>query len=523
MAFQRLGLMMDCSRNAVMKKETVKKWVDLLSQMGYNTLMLYTEDTYEINKQPYFGYLRGRYSQEELREIDAYAAKHGVELIPCIQTLAHLRTIFRWPAYADVHDCHDILLVGEEKTYQLIDDMLRTCAECFQSRTVNVGMDEAMFMGLGRYLQKNGYENRTDILLRHVKKVAEIAKKYGQQLIMWGDMFFYLADRGYSVEDVQKEIPENVQLIYWDYNATDTEHYREKLDAYHRICENTWFAGGIWSWTGFTPHNAFSLCTAKAALPACREKQVENVFYCLWGDDGAECSKFAALPAVYTVASLAQGEQDMEKIKTGFQQMFGFPFDLFMQLDLPMTPEKERDFNNPEKKMFYNDPLMGIHDGTALPDGGKRYMEQAQALEEGKVHPAFGYLFDTQQKLCQLMALKYGFGVRLRKAYQTKDHKALIACMMECETILEKMENFYTAFEKQWHLENKPHGFDIQDLRLGGVMRRMEHVKRKISQYLTGGTDKIPELEETILPCETSWYTNWEGAVSPNVIYHIFE
>ncbi len=520
---KRLGTMIDCSRNAVMKKETVFRWIDVTSAMGYNCLMLYTEDTYEMTGHPYFGYLRGRYTQEEIREIDAYAAEKGMELIPCIQTLAHLRSIFNWPVYDDVHDCHDILLVGEEKTYQLIDDMLRTCAECFRSRTVNVGMDEAMFMGLGKYLQKNGYENRTDILLRHVQKVAEIAKKYGQQLIMWGDMFFYLAERGHSLKDVKEKIPQNVQLIYWDYNSREKHHYKDRLHKYRRICKETWFAGGVWSWTGFTPHNGFTLETAKAALPVMHKEHVENIFYCLWGDDGAECSKFATLPAVYTIARMARGETDMERIKKGFEDMFGFPYDLFMQLDLPMTPEKEKDFNNAEKKYLYNDPLMGIHDGCVNPDGGKKYMEQAQALEEGKLHPAYGYLFDTQQKLCQLMALKYGFGVRLRKAYQEEDHRALIACMMECETLLEKMENFYTAFEKQWHMENKPHGFDIQDLRLGGAMRRMEHVKRKISQYLHGATDRIPELEETILPAETNWYTNWEPAVTPNVIYHIFE
>lgn len=50
--------------------------------MGYNTLMLYTEDTYEVDGQPYFGYMRGRYSKAELRELDDYAAEKGMELIP---------------------------------------------------------------------------------------------------------------------------------------------------------------------------------------------------------------------------------------------------------------------------------------------------------------------------------------------------------------------------------------------------------------------------------------------------------
>ena len=64
-----LGVMLDCSRNAVLKVETVKQYACLLKKMGYNTLMLYTEDTYEVENQPYFGHLRGRYSKVELKEM----------------------------------------------------------------------------------------------------------------------------------------------------------------------------------------------------------------------------------------------------------------------------------------------------------------------------------------------------------------------------------------------------------------------------------------------------------------------
>ena len=74
-------------------------WIDLTSSIGYNTLMLYTEDTYEVSGEPYFGYMRGRYSREELRGLDAYAKTKNMELIPCIQTLAHLNALNRWPEY----------------------------------------------------------------------------------------------------------------------------------------------------------------------------------------------------------------------------------------------------------------------------------------------------------------------------------------------------------------------------------------------------------------------------------------
>ena len=58
--FDTFGVMLDCSRGAVYKKETVEKFIDFLSAAGYNMLQLYTEDVYEVDGEPYFGYLRGR-------------------------------------------------------------------------------------------------------------------------------------------------------------------------------------------------------------------------------------------------------------------------------------------------------------------------------------------------------------------------------------------------------------------------------------------------------------------------------
>ena len=149
--FHRFGTMIDCSRNAVMSVKGVKRWIDLTADLGYNELLLYTEDTYEVDENPYFGYRRGRYSQEELREIDQYALSKGVNLVPCIQTLAHLNAIVRWPAYKGMVDINDILLAGDERVYELIDKMFSSLSKCFSSRIINIGMDEARMIGRGKY------------------------------------------------------------------------------------------------------------------------------------------------------------------------------------------------------------------------------------------------------------------------------------------------------------------------------------------------------------------------------------
>ena len=117
-----LCLMADCSRNAVMSVEGVKRELRYLALMGFDSMMLYTEDTYEIKEYPYFGRMRGRYTEAELREMDDYADALGIELIPCIQALAHLERALQWGIeFGAFSDTSDILLVGEEKTYEFIE------------------------------------------------------------------------------------------------------------------------------------------------------------------------------------------------------------------------------------------------------------------------------------------------------------------------------------------------------------------------------------------------------------------
>ena len=45
----------------------------------------------------------------------------GVELVPCIQTLAHLHNALKWPGMDKIRDSADILQPEKEETYQFIE------------------------------------------------------------------------------------------------------------------------------------------------------------------------------------------------------------------------------------------------------------------------------------------------------------------------------------------------------------------------------------------------------------------
>lgn len=103
--FETTGMMFDVSRNAVLQPDTLRFFLRKMAMMGLNLGMMYTEDTYEVPGQPYFGYQRGRYSTDELRALDDYADMLGIELCPCIQTLGHLNRALHWPALAHLKVC----------------------------------------------------------------------------------------------------------------------------------------------------------------------------------------------------------------------------------------------------------------------------------------------------------------------------------------------------------------------------------------------------------------------------------
>ncbi|MCQ3035512.1 MAG: beta-N-acetylhexosaminidase [Bacilli bacterium] len=512
MEYRHFGVMLDCSRNQVMNVNSLKRFIDCLVKMGYNTLELYTEETYEVNNEPYFGYMRGRYSKEEIKEIDRYCLSKGVELIPCIQTLAHLNNLTKIPAYSGMFDINDILLIDDERTYKLIDNMFSTLAECFTTRLCNIGMDEAHMMGLGKYLDLHGFTNRTELFIKHLNKVAEIAKKYGFNCHMWSDMFFrlnnngqyYLKDPKLPLESVNK-LPDNISLTYWDYYNKDFELYDAMFAAHNKLGRPVWFAGGAWTWMGIVPKNEFSLITMEPAMKAVKKNKIENVLMTMWGDNGHECSPFSVLPSLYYIRRIADGETDVNKIKEGFEKLFGIAFDDFMKIDvvdhLPKNVKRGIvNWSNPSKPLLYNDPFIGIYDKILESKGHIPFDEYAKEVEPLTHNKDFGYIFDPIYKLALTLSVKAELGQKTRKAYDAKDKDELRRLANEDYTkCIELFKDFYKSFKARWMKDAKAFGFEIQDHRLGGTIARIESCKETLLQYVDGLIPNIDELEETQL------------------------
>jgi hypothetical protein len=528
--FDYFGVMIDCSRNAVPNISELKKFLDIISKMGYNCAMLYTEDTYEVENEPFFGYKRGRFSASELREIDEYAASVGIELIPCIQTLAHLNAIFNWNEYKNICDIDDILSVDLERTYELIENMLASVSKNIKSRKLHIGMDEAHNVGLGKYLDRNGYGNRFEILTKHLKKVCDMAKKYGYEVLMWNDMFFRLCLDGtyYPKEEIDfpkevtENIPDNCSMVYWDYYSMGKEVYDIMIKSSRKLSENIWWAGGAWIWGGFAPHYIYSSARNKVALTSCRENGVRNVLMTLWGDCGGECPYFSALAMLMHAAAIAEGMPE-DEMRARFREITGESYDAFCALDLPnhvYGKDVTIGSANYSKNRLYDDPFLGIVSTNTQGADGSVYKEYSQILKKHAAESSeFAYLFDTMAALCDCLEIKFGLYDRTYALYKAGDKEALRKLAEEDYTeLIPRLEAFYEAFRKQWYKVNKTYGFEVQDIRLGGLIHRIKSCRSRLIEYANGEIDEIAELCEASLPCPDGNIPQWHRSVSANVL-----
>ncbi len=489
----KLGFMLDCSRNAVPKVGEIKRLICLLVLMGYNYLELYTEDTYELPDEPYFGYKRGRYSRAELREIVSFAKQFDMEVIPCIQTLAHLKNLANWKPYFDHMDIDDILLVGDERTYALIRKMLLFCKEVYGTDRVHIGMDEAFHLGRGKYTDTYGYCSKHKVYLEHLKKVFAICAEVGVTPEFWADGFY---DTGLSLQDIQAIFDGRQTPIYWEYSIAETAPHVEKLEQLKAYAGKVIYAGGLWKWIGFAPNNDFSDKVNDKALEAAFTCGVDDIVMTAWGDNGAECSVYAIIPAMWHVTELVYPaviqKTDVVKMLTGYTDEEWRMCDVLNQV----VDGVDR-LSNGMKYLLSNDLLIGLLDANIPEHAGEHYEKLISIFTElADKDSQFAYIFRTYASACKLLTNKATYGKRLYTAYQKKDMGAIQMLREELPVMKEKLEEFHVHFREQWMREHKGFGFEVMDVRIGSQISRIDTVDWMLGEYLAGRMPVIYELEE---------------------------
>ncbi|KAI8138280.1 glycoside hydrolase superfamily [Fennellomyces sp. T-0311] len=503
-------------------------------------LQLYTEDTYEVDGEPLFGYLRGRYNQRELSCIDDYAFDLGIEVVPCIQTLGHLGQILQWPHYAYLRDNTEVLLAESEATYEFIEKIIKTAASPFRSKRIHLGMDEAHGVGEGRYRQIFGYKEPTRIFVDHLQRVNEICTRLGLQPMIWSDTAKNNTLQGYYDEsnnpaeapEIVESMPRNMELIYWDYYHTSPDLYTQKLQQHRELgCQQPWIANAAWTWSRFWAALPFTFESVRASTVAAKDRDdgVRNTFITIWGDEGNECDMFSALPALCYYAEhgySTQEEVDVPMLKRNFEGICGATFDDWVfasKIDDTPTgnPITTRTHYMPNisKWLLWEDPFLSfLSPQYADEDLESHYSNIAAHLFDvldGKngIHP-MNHRLELPARVAMVLSLKCHLRQRMVEAYRNRDYEGLYDLAQGRLTRLrEEVDRLWRCHRNLWMKMYKPFGWEVLELRYGGLRTRLEtmydhiiaHVQCMMMRAEQQGTEPEEDTEEVLNEENVHW------------------
>jgi hypothetical protein len=487
------GLMIDSSRNAVMRPETLRKVMLRLALFGYNALCLYTEDTYQVTGHPEIGYLRGRFTQRELRGLDRYAQKLGIEMFPCIQTLAHMEQILSHPDYAHLRDDQRILNLKVEETYSFLEDLIESASRPYTSRRIHLGLDETWGLSRGRAFIPNAPIDPREDYLNHVNWLAEFCREKDLKPMMWGDIVTGMNKiKTDAFSDQQaKRLPTDVKMVFWNYYSPDPEYYRRTIRQFRRMGFEPLVAPGLWNWVRLWGSQDITDATATHFMKVAREEGIKESLMTMWGNDGHEAPFASSYPA------LAQFADDC-------WQICGTPFDTYVlpsRLDQYPGAEKEsiRFRANLSKGILWDDPLLGIlarhYDGKTL-EGHFAELATRINLASRGASPADRKLFTYARRLATVLTQKADLHNNARNAYLKGDTQALADISARTPRLIAAMRSLMKAHTEVWNEERKPFGLEVLQIRYGGHLVRLRQMKERLDDFVSGKTKRIDEFDE---------------------------
>ncbi|WP_461226230.1 family 20 glycosylhydrolase [Lacticaseibacillus suihuaensis] len=511
-AFDEVGAMIDLARNGVLSVPGLKQVIVRMASLGYTEIWMYMEDVFEVPEEPYFGHLRGRYSQADLHELAVFADRFGVRLVPAIQTLAHLQNALKWQAFEAIKDTPDVLWVEKPETTKFLRELLHAATAPFLTNKIHIGMDEAYGLGMGNRPIKEGFVDQQTLIQAHLKTVVKLCDELHLDPYMWSDMWFTIASPTHTMYDESvhfspefvKQMP-HVGQVYWDYYHEDVETYAARLAQHFELKQPVVYAGGLWTWPSLAPHQEKMLQSVRAGMTGAKQAGVRQAVATMWFDDGAETPFAAAWLGLQTFIEYQYHDTvTPEFLAKQFKLMQGEDAEAFMLLDEfdhiegnPVNLSGE----NTSKLVLYEDLLLqkyrvnlGKFNLAAHYDKLAARLATVQTTETSR--PLFAYYHALAKALAQK--------ARVLKALQQLIHQPkrdASAVKGQLKVYQALLGDALDAYRPVWHSERRGNGFEVMDIRYGGQFARIRTVLWRLGQW-EEGNDDLAELHAPALEAD---------------------
>lgn len=299
------GFMMDISRNKVPTVMTVKKIIDLMSEIKMNHLQLYVEG-FSYGYPTFSKYLEedGYLSVEEIQELEQYANQRFVDLVPNQNGFGHMTKwleqeefkhltevpegIFLWGRWRKASTLNPLDPGSLELVKQMYADML----PFFKSKYFNMNFDEPFELGKGKSKEVCEQSGIGNVYIDFVLKAYDIIKKYNKIPMIWGDVLI-------NHPELLHRLPQDMYFIDWGYDANYP--FSQHLQQLKKLGIKFLSAPATTSWCSFLGRTNDWWENITNACLYTKKYQGEGVILTDWGDFGhLQFLSISYAPLVYS-------------------------------------------------------------------------------------------------------------------------------------------------------------------------------------------------------------------------------
>lgn len=315
-AMKYRGVLIDISRGPVPTYGTLRDAIDTVAEFKMNQVYFHMQDSFRSLRQPLIGLLSDTVSQDEWRNLIAYASEQYVDIIAEQESCGHLHKILRFEEYSGIgeRDRGHVLAPAEDERARFTESLFAEMLPLFPSQFFHIGCDETFELGRGRSANRVQQESIGKVYIENLKRVYGLARAHGKRVMFWGDIAL-------THPELLKELPKDLIVASWEYFPHDD--YNKWLKPFQEaglqiiICP---WVGNTWL---IVPDVASSGISIQGFVRGGQKAGALGMMNTSWNDDGETLLGMNWYGFVLSAAcSWQQGECNIQDFNNRFDWAF---------------------------------------------------------------------------------------------------------------------------------------------------------------------------------------------------------
>ncbi len=286
----------DVSRGPLPTMRYFKERIRTIAAFKMNGYSPYMEHVFASPTDPLPAWPDG-ITPAQLRELDAYAKRFHVTLIPDQQTFAHMHNTLRLEQYASAAEFPHGFLLDPGNTLAA-DYLKRIIGQELEAAPhppfFHIGSDETATLGEGTsatYVNANG--GRSAVYAQHINEMNALIAPSGARVMLWDD--------GIEADpSIMKLLPRNAVIVNWHYDALKT--FMPFITTIAGGGFEQMVAPGANNWSRIFPSFGNALPNAQRFIADGKSARVLGLFDTVWNDDGETLFEATWYPVLYAAA-----------------------------------------------------------------------------------------------------------------------------------------------------------------------------------------------------------------------------